>query len=167
LEILHNKVQAPSAPHDFALGCKALDDTTGLYLYAKSDEEDGAWQCRQFPRNSGYPEDPATGIAAAALACHLYHDHGIELPTYKMYQGTAMGKSSLIVVDDLMMMEEEGDNDNNKVEIKASYRLLGRVEIDERDTIEVDDDDHEVEKRMEARLDKERIGDTGSDLLVI
>ena len=26
------------------------------------------YECRQFPRASGYPEDPATGIAAAALA---------------------------------------------------------------------------------------------------
>jgi predicted PhzF superfamily epimerase YddE/YHI9 len=144
LDDLHNKAQAPKAAQDFALSCKALDDTTGLYLYAKSDQEDGAWQCRQFPRASGYPEDPATGIAAAALACHLYQEHGMELPTYKMYQGTAMGKPSLIVVDDLTI-EPTITSEGDMVELKASYRLLGRVEIDERDTIEVDDNEDEVE----------------------
>ncbi|CAB9522697.1 isomerase, phenazine biosynthesis phzc phzf domain [Seminavis robusta] len=138
---LHKKATAPSttSSNNFALACKALDDTTGLYLYAKSNEEDGAWHCRQFPRASGYAEDPATGIAAAALACHLYHHHEIELPVYKLYQGSAMGKPSLIVVDQLAVVEEKASDDDDKSFLQASFRLLGRVEMDERDTLEVDD----------------------------
>ena len=127
----------------FAVCCKALDETTGLYLYTKSQEEDGAWECRQFPRASGYPEDPATGIAAAALACHLYHEYEIELPTYKFYQGTAMGKPSLIVVDQLEMRaptKEMIEETKTGKCLEASFRLLGRVEIDDRDTIEITDD---------------------------
>ena len=105
-------------------------------MFAKSQEEDGAWECRQFPRASGYPEDPATGIAAAALACHLRQELRIDLPAYKLYQGTAMGKPSLIVVDELIMTPRKEEDI-----MDASFRLLGRVEIDERSTIEVDDDD--------------------------
>ena len=103
--------------------------------------EDGAWECRQFPRASGYPEDPATGIAAGALACHLYHHHDMDLPAYKFYQGTAMRKSSLIVVDKLEL-EREGDD------IQASFRLLGRVEIDSRDSVEVEDDEEGEEEEQ-------------------
>jgi predicted PhzF superfamily epimerase YddE/YHI9 len=143
VDILHNKAHAPkpTSSKGFELSCKALDDTTGVYMYAKSEEEDGAWECRQFPRSSGYPEDPATGIAAGALACHLYHHLDIDLPAYKMYQGTAMGKPSLIVVDELEMKREEtGDNEEDGP-IHAKFRLLGRVEIDERETMEITDDE--------------------------
>ena len=137
VELLHAaRPPALSSAPGFAVTCKALDDTTGLYLFAKSQEEDGAWECRQFPRASGYPEDPATGIAAAALACHLRQELRIDLPAYKLYQGTAMGKPSLIVVDELIMTPRKEEDI-----MDASFRLLGRVEIDERSTIEVDDDD--------------------------
>lgn len=136
LGLLHGAT-APNDPDGgFARFCEALDDTTGLYLYAKSLEEDGAWECRQFPRASGYPEDPATGIAAAALACYFYAEHDMELPAYKFYQGTKMGKSSLIVVDELVMKQEPKESD-----IEVSFRLLGTVEIDERDSIEVEEDE--------------------------
>jgi predicted PhzF superfamily epimerase YddE/YHI9 len=112
----------------FATACGAIDESTGIYLYAYRDDEDGAaWECRQFPRSSGYPEDPATGIAAAALAASFYQ-HNIRLPVYKFYQGTAMGRPSLIQVVELEM---KGDT--------VSFGLQGRVEIDDRDTIEVDD----------------------------
>jgi predicted PhzF superfamily epimerase YddE/YHI9 len=136
LDILHDKVIAPkpSASKGFELSCNALDQSTGLYVYAKSETEDGAWECRQFPRASGYPEDPATGIAAAALACHLYQHQEIDIPAYKMYQGTAMGKPSLIVVDELNMRKVDHDM------TQASFRLLGRVEIDERESMEIRED---------------------------
>ena len=143
VDLLQKAVAPKPGNPRFALTCSALDDTTGLYLYAKSTDEDGAWECRQFPRASGYPEDPATGIAAAALACHLHHHLEMELPAYKFYQGTAMGKPSLVVVDELEMTKREHDNSDGKAdgstEMDASFRLLGRVEIDERDTLEIDD----------------------------
>lgn len=50
--------------------CEKLD-STGLYPYAVVDEENQIFEARQFPKSSGYPEDPATGIAAAALAYGL------------------------------------------------------------------------------------------------
>lgn len=46
--------------------------STGLYPYAPSG--DRQLDARQFPRSSGYPEDPATGIAATALAFGLLAD---------------------------------------------------------------------------------------------
>jgi predicted PhzF superfamily epimerase YddE/YHI9 len=112
----------------FAKACGAIDDSSGIYLYAYRDNEDGAWECRQFPRSSGYPEDPATGIAAATLAASLYRQ-GIRLDTYRFYQGTKMGRPSLIQVQDLEM---DGEN-------MASFGLQGRVEIDEREEIEIED----------------------------
>lgn len=68
--------------------------TTGLYSYAAS----GPWQfdARQFPRSSGYPEDPATGVAAAALAGTLVSDGAVpaEGGAVAIRQGRAMGRPS-------------------------------------------------------------------------
>lgn len=109
--------------NSFETACRSIDDSTGIYLYA--EKEEGGWECRQFPRSSGYPEDPATGIAAAALAASLYHQ-AVYLSVYKFYQGTAMGRPSLIQVHGLQM---DGD--------KIRFGLQGRVEMDNRDTIEL------------------------------
>jgi hypothetical protein len=76
-------------------------------------------------------EDPATGIAAAALAIAMRR-RGYVYPTYKIYQGTAMQKPSVIVVEDI---EEKEDN-------LVSFRLLGRVEVHERTERELLD--HEI-----------------------
>ena len=98
----------PRDPLVFRDLCDSID-STGVYLYSKVDRSQHKndhrqeYECRQFPRASGYPEDPATGIAASALACSLYQ-RGITLRLkyigegdggrYIMYQGTAMGKHS-------------------------------------------------------------------------
>ena len=54
-----------------------------------------SYECRQFPRSSGYPEDPATGIAASALAATLRFgpddNKKSTIVNYDIYQGTAMG----------------------------------------------------------------------------
>jgi len=63
--------------------------STGLYSYSILRD---VIECRQFPQYSGYPEDPATGIAAAALACHL------QTRSCDFYQGTAMGRRSKISI---------------------------------------------------------------------
>jgi len=54
-------------------------NSTGIYLYStatiRDDDNDVntdnkseiAFECRQFPKSSGYSEDPATCIAAGAL----------------------------------------------------------------------------------------------------
>ncbi len=88
--------------------------STGLYLYTPSLTSSSSYECRQYPRFSGYPEDPATGIAAAALANSLHsrkiHDHFVTgegggegyntdgKVVYEIFQGTAMGKPSRIKV---------------------------------------------------------------------
>jgi PhzF family phenazine biosynthesis protein len=74
--------------------------STGLYPYAVVDGSSRLFEARQFPRSSGYPEDAATGIAAAALAFGLL-DNGLITPTddtIRILQGRAMGRLSEIRV---------------------------------------------------------------------
>ncbi len=79
-------------------------DSTGLYPYAIETGPDGTTTvaARQFPRSSGYPEDAATGIAAAALWSYLA-DTGVlatGVPSAPVVttirQGEAMGRPSAI-----------------------------------------------------------------------
>jgi predicted PhzF superfamily epimerase YddE/YHI9 len=57
---------------------------------------------RQFPKSSGYPEDAATGIAAAALWGHLSATGAIEVGSAgspvvcTVRQGESMGRPSAI-----------------------------------------------------------------------
>ncbi|WP_250470020.1 PhzF family phenazine biosynthesis protein [Caballeronia sp. GAFFF2] len=97
--------------------CNALS-STGLYPFALDEADSGVFHARQFPRSSGYPEDAATGIAAAALFCgldvmNLLQD-GRTLITVR--QGEAMGRPSAITV---------GWRDVN--EKKSGYWLTGSV----------------------------------------
>jgi len=76
--------------------------STGLYPYAVATEQGGGaeYTARQFPKRSGYVEDPATGIAATALAWGLRHlglVDGQARPV-TIRQGEAMGSPSRIVV---------------------------------------------------------------------
>lgn len=51
--------------------CRAVE-TTGVYVFAP--HPDGRFNhvvARQFPVDAGFPEDPATGVTAAALAVYL------------------------------------------------------------------------------------------------
>lgn len=140
------RAETPPGDGSFADACTAMDDSTGVYLYApilsdpphktqNSCHHRMSLECRQFPRSSGYPEDPATGIAAAALAASLRFgnndDNRIQEEessiVYDIYQGTAMGRPSLIQVVDLE--REDGGT--------ISFGLQGRVEIDETSTIQV------------------------------
>lgn len=86
--------------------CDAIG-STGLYPYALVD---AGWSgsavvaARQFPKSSGYPEDAATGIAAAALWGYLADAREIAIGTAHMpvvctvRQGDAMGRPSAIEV---------------------------------------------------------------------
>ncbi|KAH8646300.1 PhzF family phenazine biosynthesis protein [Xylariales sp. PMI_506] len=79
--------------------CEKLN-STGLYPYAISSREDSLEvEARQFPKSSGYPEDAATGIAAAALAYALA-SNGLLAPGQEVivYQGRSMGFLSQISV---------------------------------------------------------------------
>jgi PhzF family phenazine biosynthesis protein len=74
--------------------CERLG-VTGLYPFMT---DAGGWVfARQFPRDSGYPEDPATGLAAAGLACLLAtRENADGRHTYAIRQGQDMGRPSLI-----------------------------------------------------------------------
>lgn len=74
--------------------------STGLYPYAIRDKGERTFEARQFPRSSGYPEDAATGIAAAALAFGLLADATIDRSDrlIRIFQGRAMGQLSEIHV---------------------------------------------------------------------
>lgn len=74
--------------------------STGLYPYAVLDGPARLFEARQFPRASGYLEDAATGIAAAALAFGLLQDGLIEPDDrpIRILQGRAMGRLSEIRV---------------------------------------------------------------------
>lgn len=94
--------------------CDSIE-STGVYLYSPvpttgigtattKKKMNIEFECRQFPRWSGYPEDPATGTAAGALAACLHkrqmmHSRcGSGESCYICYQGTAMGRPSKIQV---------------------------------------------------------------------
>ncbi|KAJ5669493.1 hypothetical protein N7462_010563 [Penicillium macrosclerotiorum] len=76
--------------------------STGLYPYVILNAEDQLVEARQFPKSSGYKEDSATGVAAAALVFSLLHDGQIAAGTAKpivVRQGWSMGRPSEIQVD--------------------------------------------------------------------
>jgi PhzF family phenazine biosynthesis protein len=74
--------------------------STGLYPYAPADLQARVFDARQFPKSSGYPEDAATGIAAAALAFGLLENGLIEADdrSIRVRQGRAMGRPSEIAL---------------------------------------------------------------------
>lgn len=72
--------------------------STGLYPFAVSGSN--IFDARQFPKSSGYPEDAATGIAAAALAFGLLEAGQVAATggAIRVRQGRAMGRASEIAV---------------------------------------------------------------------
>lgn len=74
--------------------------STGLYPYAVHDLAARQFDARQFPKSSGYPEDAATGIAAAALAFGLLESGLVNADDrpLQVRQGRAMGRPSQIAL---------------------------------------------------------------------
>jgi PhzF family phenazine biosynthesis protein len=74
--------------------------STGLYPYAQADRDRQIVHARQFPKASGYPEDAATGIAAAALSFGMLANGMVEASerTIIVRQGHAMKRPSEIHV---------------------------------------------------------------------
>lgn len=74
--------------------------STGFYPFAADASNPRKFDARQFPKSSGYPEDAATGIAAAALSFGLLHYGMIALDAEPVliHQGRAMGQPSDIFV---------------------------------------------------------------------
>jgi PhzF family phenazine biosynthesis protein len=74
-------------------------ETTGFYPFSMSEDDEIDIEARQFPSRAGYVEDPATGVAACALAAYLVNydvfdskREGEQL--VRIAQGRAMGKPS-------------------------------------------------------------------------
>ncbi|KAJ5984138.1 hypothetical protein N7481_006237 [Penicillium waksmanii] len=87
--------------------------STGLYPYALVDVKEQIVMARQFPKSSGYIEDPATGIAAAALAFGLL-DAGVLSDARRsvfVWQGWKMGRPSEIEV----VFRQEGGGGGGRV----------------------------------------------------
>jgi predicted PhzF superfamily epimerase YddE/YHI9 len=121
----------PQNPVKFRDMCDSIG-STGLYLYSSATTEIGTtpindkveleFECRQFPRFSGYSEDPATGIAAGALAASLHKRrilqdrNGSGESWCTCFQGTAMGRPSKILV-------EVGDYKKSDNEVDPSLKI--------------------------------------------
>lgn len=78
-------------PQKVTRACEAAG-STGLYPYVA--DPGGLIHARQFPAGAGYVEDPATGLAAAALFEALGRPRGEII----VHQGDAMGRPSEIAV---------------------------------------------------------------------
>lgn len=79
--------------------CESIG-STGLYPYAVENESARIFEARQFPKSSGYPEDAATGIAAAALAFGLLKNGLVTADSARItvLQGRPLGALSEIGV---------------------------------------------------------------------
>lgn len=71
-------------------------ESTGLYPFVK--DENNIYHARQFPNNTGYLEDSATGVAASALGIYVRDIMNHSYNELKVYQGIAMNSPSEIVV---------------------------------------------------------------------
>lgn len=84
-------------------------EATGFYPFALERGEENVLYARQFPNRAGYNEDPATGIAASALAAYLVDRRLAPAVggwnSFTVYQGEAMGRPSVIYAD---VFAEEG-----------------------------------------------------------
>jgi len=80
--------------------CCGRIGSTGLYPYAIDHQGERRFEARQFPKSSGYPEDAATGIAAAALSFGLLKNELVARNSKRItiMQGRAMRALSEIGV---------------------------------------------------------------------
>ena len=160
----------PRNKDNFRSLCESID-STGIYLYSRLEKNEhdlnanqnssNLYECRQFPSASGYPEDPATGIAAAALAASLHsrkiadiifdnndtRNHNDQLQfddeagKYTFYQGTAMQKKSLIQIRFEQLRNDGGVNHPNSAMISKEKKIdlfcSGFVDIDCKSVLEI------------------------------
>ena len=93
--------------------------STGLYPFAVDDAEAAIFSARQFPRSSGYPEDAATGIAAAALAWSTWELGLTSKHRVMVRQGEAMGRPSQIIVE----------RDDDQCWLSGQAELIGEMPL--------------------------------------
>lgn len=86
--------------------------STGFYPFAKYKQKENTFAARQFPNNTGYNEDPATGVAASALGIYVYQHHLADSKTDNLYiiQGEAMNRPSEIIVKNILTEDNKLKN---------------------------------------------------------
>lgn len=90
--------------------------TSGFYVFARDPEKADTCYARQFPCRSGYDEDAATGIAAAALGAYWVKHRLAPVQEgfnrLHVYQGHAMGRPSYLAAD---IHVKGGETDGTRV----------------------------------------------------
>ena len=111
--------------------CDACE-CSGFYVFARDPEKPDTCYARQFPCRSGYDEDPATGIAAAALGAYwVKHALNALKPGWnrlKVYQGHAMGRPSFLAAD-IHLAEKPGAAAGAAAPAIDGVRVCGYAEI--------------------------------------
>ncbi len=82
-----------------AFSALSLEETVGVYLYAKGGEAgDASYHARMFAPDAGVPEDPATGSAAAAFPGQIALSENLPDGVHRwiIEQGFEMGRPSRI-----------------------------------------------------------------------
>lgn len=108
---------------DFELLWSLCDryETTGFYPFVLGT--DHVLYARQFPKRAGYDEDPATGVAASALAAYLVKYRQVTVQDgwncFTIFQGEAMGQPSVIYAD--VFVEE---NKITRTRIRGNAKML-------------------------------------------
>jgi PhzF family phenazine biosynthesis protein len=102
---------------------------SGLYPFALPASGDTSRpSARQFPLRAGFAEDPATGVAAAALGAYLT-GYALHFATgrheFRVAQGYAMGAPSEIIAT-----TECSNNAITRVAVRGSAKILSRESLD-------------------------------------
>jgi len=101
---------------------------TGLYPFTRqTSKENTDAEGRQFPLRAGFPEDAATGVAAAALGAYLAtYDRKCRTGKYvfRIAQGYAMGAPSLIEA-----VVECRDQGVTRTAVRGAAQVTGREHI--------------------------------------
>lgn len=105
---------------------------TGFYAFTlRPERASSSADARQFPYRAGFPEDPATGVAAAALAAYLAHHERADgarkdgAREYTFLQGRAMGAQSRIAARAVLRGGEVVDT-----AVAGSAALTGRERVE-------------------------------------
>jgi PhzF family phenazine biosynthesis protein len=101
---------------------------TGLYPFTRHTEHKNIdAEARQFPLRAGFPEDAATGVAAAALAAYMAHydlANRAGRHEFRIAQGYAMGAPSLID-----SIAECADGKVTKTAIRGTARIVAQERV--------------------------------------
>lgn len=120
---LINKSVLDDLEPDFELLWSLCDrcETTGFYPFVL--DKDNVLYARQFPKRAGYNEDPATGVAASALAAYLVKYRKVPVQEgwncFTIFQGETMGRPSVIYAD--VFVEE---NEITRTRIRGNAKIL-------------------------------------------